>query len=79
MAQPKKKVIPIESLAPDKAWEPVVTPSRFRNALSKYRVWRDEKKCIKCGRCVEVCPYGVHAKAGNYLRRPKSYRCLGTA
>ena len=78
MAQPKK-VISIESWDPGQPWEPVPTPSRFKNALSKYRVYRDEGKCIKCGRCVEVCPYGVHAKAGNYLRRPKSYRCLGTA
>ena len=69
----------MESWSPGQPWEPVPTPSRFKNALSKYRVWRDERKCIKCGRCVEVCPYGVHAKAGNYLRRPKSYRCLGTA
>ncbi len=78
MAQPKK-VVPIESWSPGHPWEPVPTPSRFKNALSKYRVWRDEGKCIKCGRCVEVCPYGVHTKAGSYLRRPKSYRCLGTS
>ncbi len=77
MAQPKK-VVPIESWSPGQPWEPVPTPSRFKNALSKYRVWRDEAKCIKCGRCVEVCPYGVHTKSGSYLRRPKSYRCLGT-
>ncbi len=76
MAKPKK-VIPFESVT--QPWQPVPTPSRFRNALSKYRVWRDEGKCVKCGNCVEVCPYGVHTKAGNYLRRPKSYRCLGTA
>ena len=70
MAQPKK-VIPIESWTPGQPWEPVPTPSRFKNALSKYRVWRDESKCIKCGRCVEVCPFGVHSKAGKLPAAPQ--------
>lgn len=74
-----KKVVPFESWAPGQPWQPVRTPSRFRTPLSKYRVWRNESRCIKCGRCVELCPYGVHAKAGSYLRRPKSYLCLGLA
>jgi len=72
-----KKVVPIE--APGQGWEPVRTPSRFRNALGKYRVWRNEAKCIKCGHCVEICPHGVFTKAGTYLRRPKGYLCLGVA
>ncbi len=42
-------------------------------------MWRDESKCIKCGRCAEVCPYGVHTMAGSYLRRPKDHLCLGFA
>ncbi len=78
MAEPSK-VIPIDPWSPGQPWEPVRTPSRFRNALSKYRVWRSDSRCIKCGRCTEVCPYGVHTKAGGYIRRPKSYLCLGTA
>jgi glutamate synthase domain-containing protein 2/ferredoxin len=58
--------------------EPIPTPSRFKNALSKYRVWRNEKRCTKCGRCVEVCPFGVHGWAApGQLRRPQHYRCLG--
>ncbi|AEB08902.1 glutamate synthase-related protein [Desulfobacca acetoxidans] len=57
--------------------EPVITGCRFKNPLSKYRVVRDEKRCTRCGRCVELCPYGVHTWAGEYLRRPLSYRCLG--
>jgi len=74
-----KKIVPLETWAPGQAWQPVHTPSRFRNALSKYRVWRNESKCIKCGHCCEVCPYGVFTKAGNYLRRPKHHLCLGLA
>ncbi len=60
-------------------WTPVRTPCRFRNPLSKYRVWRNEAKCIQCGKCVEVCPYGVHSKVGKFIKRPKSYLCLGPA
>ncbi len=57
---------------------PETTGCRFKNPLSKYRVIRNEKKCTKCGRCVEVCPYEVHSWGGqNILRRPLSYRCLG--
>jgi glutamate synthase domain-containing protein 2/ferredoxin len=74
-----KKVIPFDPGAQGHPWEPVHTPSRFRTPLSKFRVWRNESRCIKCGRCAELCPYGVHTKAGKYLRRPKSYLCLGLA
>ena len=74
-----EKVVPEEAWSEGQPWQPVPTPSRFRNALSKYRVWRDESKCIKCGKCVEVCPYGVHTKSGSYIRRPKSHLCLGFA
>jgi glutamate synthase domain-containing protein 2 len=72
-----KKIVQIETWSPGHPWQPVHTPSRFRNPLSKYRVWRDESKCIKCGHCCEVCPYGVHTKAGSYVRRPKSHLCIG--
>ena len=74
-----EKIAPIDPWSPGQPWEPVRTPSRFRNALSKYRVWRSDSRCIECGRCTEVCPYGVHTKAGGYIRRPKSYLCLGLA
>jgi glutamate synthase domain-containing protein 2/ferredoxin len=79
MANPAEKIVPEESWSEGQPWLPVPTPSRFRTPLSKYRVWRDESKCIKCGKCTEVCPYGVHTKSGSYLRRPKSHLCLGFA
>jgi len=74
-----ENALSIDSWSPGQAWEPVHTPSRFRNALSKHRVWRSESRCIKCGRCTEVCPQRVFTKAGSYLRRPKSYLCIGAA
>ncbi len=51
-------------------------PSRFRNALGKYRVTID-KDCTNCGLCIEVCPYGVF-KPG--VKRPKAssdHLCIG--
>ena len=46
-------------------------PSRFRNALGKYRV-TITKECNNCGICVKLCPYGVY-KAGS-----KKPRALGS-
>ncbi len=51
-------------------------PSRFRNRLSKYRVVRTSA-CISCGKCAEICTYGVHRKAGKRMLAPKSYLCRG--
>ncbi len=51
-------------------------PSRFRNQLSKYKVVRTIA-CIACGKCAEICKYGVHLKAGKRMLAPKSYLCLG--
>ncbi len=62
-----EKIVPEEAWSEGQPWQPVPTPSRFRTPLSKYRVWRNESACIKCGKCVEVCPYGVHTKSGSYL------------
>ena len=50
--------------------EPETTGCRFKNPLSKYRVVRNEKKCTKCGRCVEVCPYGVPLLGRRYFFAP---------
>jgi glutamate synthase domain-containing protein 2/ferredoxin len=53
-------------------------PSRFRNALSRDSV-RRTGRCIRCGTCVEMCPFGVHEiRAGqNLVTSPHPERCLG--
>lgn len=51
-------------------------PSRFRNALGKYRV-TISKDCTNCGKCIELCPYDVF-KPG--VKRPKAssdHLCVG--
>lgn len=53
------------------------TPSRFRNAIGKYLVRRN-KDCIACGKCAEVCPYGVHETRGKRMAPPKDYLCLAS-
>jgi glutamate synthase domain-containing protein 2/NAD-dependent dihydropyrimidine dehydrogenase PreA subunit len=56
--------------------KPQRVPSRFRHALSKYRL-SIGSACDNCGICVSLCPYGVY-KAGS--RRPKvvaEHLCLG--
>jgi len=56
----------------------VVTPSRYRNPIGKYTVRRNSK-CISCGLCAELCPYGVHLRYENYSEpvRPLDYKCIG--
>jgi len=46
-----------------------VVPSRFRNAIAKYRVSRSDA-CIKCGKCAEVCPEGVFECKPGYRYMP---------
>jgi len=50
--------------------------SRYRNRLSKYRVIRSNA-CVACGKCAEVCAYGVHVSTGNRMQAPKSHLCVG--
>jgi glutamate synthase domain-containing protein 2/Na+-translocating ferredoxin:NAD+ oxidoreductase RNF subunit RnfB len=52
-------------------------PSRFRNSLAVYRVVRTSD-CISCGKCAEVCKYGVHVKAGKRMLAPKTHLCRGS-
>lgn len=56
-------------------------PSRYRNEIAKYLIRRNDEECLRCGRCAEVCPYGVHVlKPGyRYFARPRSHLCRGPA
>ncbi|MFO7987738.1 MAG: glutamate synthase-related protein [Desulfatiglandaceae bacterium] len=56
--------------------EGVRTPSRFRNAIGKYRLHRSGE-CIGCGKCAAVCPYGVHVIRRGRVRVENAYRCVG--
>ncbi|MGA2065639.1 MAG: glutamate synthase-related protein [Thermoguttaceae bacterium] len=53
-------------------------PPRYRNEIGKYSV-RRSSSCAACGRCVEVCPHGVHVRPQGYraVMRPLDYRCVG--
>jgi ferredoxin len=55
-------------------------PERYRNSLGRYKVVRSAA-CKACGRCAELCPYGVHVKPANYryALRPKNHLCAGLA
>ncbi|MDR0841908.1 MAG: alpha-hydroxy-acid oxidizing protein [Acidobacteriota bacterium] len=56
----------------------VPTPDRYRNAIGKYKIYRSAA-CNSCGRCVEVCKYGVHRKPEGYALtlRPEDHLCVG--
>jgi glutamate synthase domain-containing protein 2/ferredoxin len=54
----------------------VRTPSRFRNPIGKYRLHRTDD-CIACGKCVEICPYGVHVMRRGRVFVENSYLCVG--
>ena len=54
----------------------ILTKSRFRNAIGKYRV-RRSSACVACGRCVTVCPHGVHHLRNNKPAPPDDYLCVG--
>jgi Fe-S-cluster-containing hydrogenase component 2 len=56
-------------------------PSRFPNEISEIEVQRDISKCINCGTCAKLCPFGVHERKTGYNRvsKPLSYRCIGTS
>ncbi len=56
-------------------------PSRFPNEISEIEVQRDLSKCINCGTCAKLCPFGVHERKNGYNRvsKPLSYRCIGTS
>ncbi len=56
--------------------EVVRTPSRFRNPIGKYRLHRTDK-CTACGKCVEICPYGVHVIRRGKVFVENHHLCVG--
>ncbi|MEJ2097285.1 MAG: 4Fe-4S binding protein, partial [Deltaproteobacteria bacterium] len=52
--------------------------SRFRNTIGKYTI-RRSSKCVSCGLCAELCPFGVHPRYENFGRplRPREHKCIG--
>ncbi len=56
--------------------EVVRTGSRFRNPIGKYRLYRTDD-CISCGKCVEICPYGVHVMKRGKVFVKNHYLCVG--
>jgi glutamate synthase domain-containing protein 2 len=51
-------------------------PTRYRNSMGIYKVVRTSA-CIACGKCAEVCQFGVHVKAGNRMLAPRDHLCRG--
>ena len=58
--------------------EAVATPSRFLNRVSKYKVFRSGA-CVACGKCAELCQYGVHILSGDRMLKPREWLCIGDA
>jgi len=50
--------------------------SRFRNALSKYRV-TITNACNNCGLCLTLCPYGVYKAGSKKPRVVAEHLCIG--
>jgi len=55
-----------------------IAPSRFKHEIGEVLLVRGDK-CINCGTCASLCPYGVHERKSGYNRisKPVSYRCKG--
>ena len=51
-------------------------PSRFRNALSRYRL-KINNDCDNCGICLKVCPYKVYKAGSKKPRIAAEHLCLG--
>lgn len=58
-------------------WPKVVNAkSRFKNPIGKYRLNRTDA-CIACGKCVEICPHGVHRMRRGRVLVENAYLCVG--
>ncbi|MBW1805928.1 MAG: alpha-hydroxy-acid oxidizing protein [Deltaproteobacteria bacterium] len=57
--------------------EIVKTPSRFRNPIGKYRLNRSSD-CNVCGKCVDICPYGVHVIRRGQVYIKNQHLCVGS-
>ncbi len=76
----QKNLSTAEKVFPERVFPEIrVVPSRFRRAIGKYWVRIRPSLCNNCGLCAELCPYGVHRKAGNKMLAPRDYRCIGFA
>lgn len=53
-------------------------PSRFRNEIAKYII-RRSSDCVLCGKCAQICPYGVHVLKPGYklFAAPHQSVCIG--
>lgn len=53
-------------------------PPRYRNEIAKYIIRRSDD-CDLCGKCVEVCPQGVHVLKPGYKKfaAPRNHLCIG--
>jgi len=60
--------------------EVVESKSRFRNTIGKYVIKRNSR-CVSCGLCAELCPYGVHPRYDVYNTPffPRNHKCIGYA
>jgi len=70
---------PASRPADDRAARTVrLAPPRYRNEIGKFAVHRSSH-CVRCGKCVETCPEGVHVLPDGYrlMLRPFEYRCIG--
>jgi glutamate synthase domain-containing protein 2/NAD-dependent dihydropyrimidine dehydrogenase PreA subunit len=68
--------LPEQGLAMPPSREVRPAPDRFRKTIGKYQVWRSEA-CVKCGKCQEICPQGVHVRPEGYADfvKPIDWRC----
>ncbi|MCX6013639.1 MAG: glutamate synthase-related protein, partial [Chloroflexi bacterium] len=81
--------IGLEAILPDKTINTFVpqvevpriaqsAPSRYRNEIARYII-RRSNACKLCGKCVAVCPNGVHVlkKGYKYFAAPHQHVCIG--